>query len=140
MPGSDGTHEQPEDVPSLMLPEQVLPTSSTAPGSQIVGLSEPAEGDQPSSQTSPQTSLPLNEHIESADLSPPSQIPPQAGPITTATAEAEIEGQASASGKPVFSEPDFGPIAESIGALRKSPGSFSAESLRGADHLSPTER
>lgn len=136
LPGTDGAQE-PQDVPSFMLPEQVYPSSSGGSGATPSALPEPTESDQPQ-QTF--TTLPFRPHMESAELSPTSQIPPQAGSLTTATAEAEIEGQASATGNPIFNEPDFGPIAESIETLRKSSGSFSAESVKAADHLSPTER
>lgn len=136
LPRTDGTQET-EDVPSFMLPEQSYSSSSGDNSATSAALAEPTEGDQPP-QTS--TTLPSRPHMEPAELSPTSQIPPQAGPLTAATAEAEIEGQASASGKPVFNEPNFGPIAETIEALRKSPGSFSTESVQEAAHLSPTER
>ena len=77
----------------------------------------------------------------------------QVGP-TVATLEAEIAGQATTSGKPLFAEPDFAggpgpvvlpdtvddlaPVAPEI--LRRSPGSFSADKLREGEAISPTER
>lgn len=72
---------------------------------------------------------------------------------SVATLEAEIAGLATATGKPVFSEPDFaasaGPVMpETVEDLksvapevfRRSPGSFSADKLKEGEAVSPTER
>ena len=118
--GSDGTHElehELEEPAALKLPEQAYAT-----------------GEQPHTPSA----LPSSDHTE---LSPTSQLPPQTDSLSTQTAEAEIEGHASTTGKPVFAEPDFAPVAESIETLRKSsPGSFSADALHAGEHLSPSER
>ncbi|KIW06235.1 hypothetical protein, variant [Verruconis gallopava] len=72
----------------------------------------------------------------------------QSAPSVT-TLEAEIAGRATATGKPVFTEPDFGPgpgpveeDTEDVAptGIRRSPGSFSAAALREGEQLSPTER
>jgi hypothetical protein len=66
---------------------------------------------------------------------------------SVATLEAEISGHSTATGKPVFEEPDFapGPVVDDVEPvepefLRRSPGSFSASTARHSDTVSPTER
>ena len=94
--------------------------------------------------TVPEESSPLDATNHSDVLSPRAT---QIGP-TVATLEAEIAGQADASGKPVFSEPDFGvgvgggpgPVIAPPPVLARSPGSFSAEKLKEGEAISPTER
>jgi hypothetical protein len=75
------------------------------------------------------------------DLSPRSFAPH----ISNATFAAEFSSGATSTGKPMFSEPDFGfGEAEQQEApselLRRSPGSFSAETAREDNVISPTER
>lgn len=73
---------------------------------------------------------------------------------SVAKLEAELEGHATTSGKPMFSEPDFGaeagpveplPTIDDIEpvvplVLHRSPGSFSADMLKAGEAVSPTER
>lgn len=77
---------------------------------------------------------------------------------SVATLEAEIAGRATGEGKPLFDEPDFGPggfdeegsgpgpVVDDVepptgpAALRRSPGSFSAQGARDGEMVSPTER
>lgn len=61
--------------------------------------------------------------------------------VSVATLEAEIAGNASFKGDPVFSEPDFGPEAvDDRGGLWRSEGSFTARAARESEMVSPTER
>jgi hypothetical protein len=75
------------------------------------------------------------------DLSPHSSAPQ----VSNATLAAEISAGATSTGKPMFSEPDFGfGEAEQQEApselVRRSPGSFSAATAREDNPISPTER
>lgn len=75
--------------------------------------------------------------------------PPPIGP-SVATLEAEISGHATASGKPLFVEPEFGsspdietaedtePAAPDV--LGRSPSSFLALTVKESETVSPTER
>jgi hypothetical protein len=73
---------------------------------------------------------------------------------SVAKLEAGLEGHATFSGKPMFAEPDFGAAAGPVEppatiddtepvvplVLRRSPGSFSADTLKAGEAVSPTER
>jgi len=109
MPGKlDG---QDDEVPSFTLPEQVHRTSGGGNGatSYIAMMADPADGDQPAYNT---TKFPTRTRMESSELSPSSQFPPQTGSVSTVTEEAEIQGQATTTGNPIFNEPDFNPLGE----------------------------
>jgi hypothetical protein len=70
------------------------------------------------------------------DLSPSSTL------LSNATVTAELGGGATTSGKVMFQEPEFGlkDLDVPSESLRRSPGSFSAETAREDSQLSPTER
>ena len=109
MPGKlDG---QDDEVPSFMLPEQVHGTSGGGNGSTsyISRMADPAEGDQTGYNT---TKSPMHTHMESSELSPSSQFPPQTGYVSIVTEAAEIQGQATTTGNPILNEPDFNPLGE----------------------------
>ena len=67
--------------------------------------------------------------------------------VSASTLEAEIMGEgATTAGKPMSSEPEFGPeplddvLLPAPEALRRSFGSFSAVTSRESETVSPTER
>lgn len=70
------------------------------------------------------------------DLSPTSTL------LSNATVTAELGGGATTGGKVMFQEPEFGlqDLDISSDKVRRSPGSFSAETAREDSQLSPTER
>jgi len=111
---------QDDEVPSTKLPEQVHghPTSGNGTESAIAMMADPADGDQPAYST---TNFPIRTPVDPGELSPSSQVPPQLGSISTATAEAEFEGRATTIGKPLFNEPDFNPVEGGTEDLGKDP-------------------
>jgi len=96
----------------------------------------------PEEPSSTESSRLLSHDGTSDVLSPRSQT----SSVSVATLEAELAGSATYSGKPMFSEPDFGPeMPDDVQPpasefLRRSPGSFTAQSARESETVSPTER
>ncbi|KAF2433221.1 nucleotide-diphospho-sugar transferase [Tothia fuscella] len=68
------------------------------------------------------------------------ELSPTSTAFSNATITAELDGSATRGGKVMFSEPDFAPADAPSEFLRRSPGSFSAETAREDNTLSPTER